>query len=331
MKKTTRVNIIIVTFNGLNYTKLAIKSLLNYTDYNCYLTIIDNGSTDGTIEYLESIKPSKYVKEIKIVKNKENIGFGGGILMGSKLFDTEYVCASNNDLFFSKNWLSKMVNIMDSNTEIGILGPLSPVIWCKHPYSVDDTRKVMAGLSEKLSVSEELSQYCYGKRYDTFVKDLLATNSSPIKYFEGPPSHIMGFLTLIRKSAAEKSGGILDLHFQFGSDDTDLSWRLFQNGYKLAVTSDVYIHHFKHRSFKVNKIDHNKVFSKINIDFFNIWYPTIEKFLIKEINNGVNVNEKMLDEKHYDYWVLRRLNETITFWKDNQLIPHSHIKVNVRY
>ena len=66
-----KLSIITLTLNKLDYTKKFIKSLFEYTkDFE--LIIVDNGSTDGTVEYLETLD------NIKLIKNSENKGFSAG-------------------------------------------------------------------------------------------------------------------------------------------------------------------------------------------------------------------------------------------------------------
>ena len=86
-----KLSVITLTLNKLEYTKKFIKSLQKYTkDFE--LIIVDNGSTDGTVEYLESLD------FIKLIKNSENKGFSAGNNQGIAIAEGEYIGFLNNDI-----------------------------------------------------------------------------------------------------------------------------------------------------------------------------------------------------------------------------------------
>ena len=70
-----KLSIITLTLNKLDYTKNFIESLKKYTrDFE--LIIVDNGSSDGTVEYIKSMP------EVKLIQNSENLGFSKVIIRG---------------------------------------------------------------------------------------------------------------------------------------------------------------------------------------------------------------------------------------------------------
>lgn len=194
------------------------------------------------------------------------------------------------------------------------MGPLRPVPWCKHPYVNKSTDRVLEGLDDSLSPEDELSEYCMTSNYERFVKDVIVTNNFHLKYFTGPPIHIVTCCALLRSKIIDKVGGIADLDYKvFGAEDTDLSWRISTNGYHIAVTSDVYVHHFKHKSSGKNKLDRNKFLRKNNLIFYRKWKDVIRNFLDEEVNKGVDIIKLLSDESSYEYWFLRRLSENIGY------------------
>lgn len=323
MKAT--VNLIMVTWNAFEYTKLTLNSLKENTKYTDYvLTIIDNASTDGTQEFLEELKKSKRFNKLIVVLNKSNVGYGGAILQGSKLVESKYVCALNNDLLFSNGWLEAMITEMENNPSLGLLGPLRPAPFCNHPYTKDNTNIVIEAISNDLSIKEELNKYTFDTEFNIFVEDLLNSNQGSLIEFTGPPIHIVGCCFLVNMGIAEKSGGIIDPQFPLGCEDTDLSWRISTNGYKIGVTKKTYVHHFKHKSFnkrfETNKNERLEMYSKINKLFYKKWSNEIKKFINNQLAKGIDVDRLMNDEGDYKYWFLRRLNENIGFWEEGKLI-----------
>jgi len=99
-----KLSIITLTYNKLEYTKKFIESLYKYTN-DFELIIVDNGSTDGTVEYLKS-KP-----EIKLILNTENLGFSKGNNQGIEIAQGEYIGFLNNDILLYPNWFEACENV----------------------------------------------------------------------------------------------------------------------------------------------------------------------------------------------------------------------------
>ena len=118
------VSIITRTFNRLEYTVKNVQGIYELAGTNDYEhIIIDQGSTDGTREWLSSLDTEKYYN-IKIQLNKKNSGDAGGMSDGFKISNenSEYVMQFDGDCEpLSNNFLRKIVRIMDNNDDIGIL------------------------------------------------------------------------------------------------------------------------------------------------------------------------------------------------------------------
>lgn len=110
-----KLSIITLTYNKLDYTKKYIESLFKYTkDFE--LIIVDNGSTDGTVEYLKAIK------EIKLILNKENQGFSKGNNQGLEIAEGKYIGFLNNDILLSQNWFEEIEKVFQ-NENAGFVSP----------------------------------------------------------------------------------------------------------------------------------------------------------------------------------------------------------------
>ena len=117
------VSIVMLTYNQLDDTKLCVESLFKHTaDVNYELIFVDNGSTkDDTIAYLDNLK--KEHKNIKTIYNKENLGFACANNQGIELAEGDYVLLLNNDVILTDGWLSRMINIAESDSKIGVVAP----------------------------------------------------------------------------------------------------------------------------------------------------------------------------------------------------------------
>ncbi|MDH3502907.1 MAG: glycosyltransferase [Nitrospirota bacterium] len=115
------VNIGMVTFNRLDFTKAAITALLQYTCFPHVITVVDNGSTDGTPEYLQALHQQGFITHLILLP--ENVGIAkASNLAWSQAPDAEYYLKLDNDIVIQKpGWLSNMVDVIDRIPELGAI------------------------------------------------------------------------------------------------------------------------------------------------------------------------------------------------------------------
>ena len=125
------IAIIIVNWNGLKDTVECIHSLKKISYANYEIILVDNGSEDGSVNYLEG----DHCLSVRLIKNKENLGFTGGNNIGIQIaiedgFD--YILLLNNDtLIEDTDFLTKMVQPLESDKEVGFA---CPTILYNEPY-----------------------------------------------------------------------------------------------------------------------------------------------------------------------------------------------------
>ncbi len=116
---TRPVAIIILTWNGLEYTKRCLETLRKNTDHPDYRIIaVDNGSTDGTQGCLEQ------QHDLTVVLNGANLGFAKGNNQGIAAADpaADVVLLNNDTEIHQPDWLSKLQEAAYSAPEIGLVG-----------------------------------------------------------------------------------------------------------------------------------------------------------------------------------------------------------------
>ena len=122
--KESSVNLVVATYNRLALTRQSLDSLYTTpsTDIDYMITVIDNGSSDGTKEYLKELFDAKKITTLILLK--DNIGVSRGQNVGWKLFENaKYYAKLDNDVVFTKNnWLNDVLNVLDNSPEIGALG-----------------------------------------------------------------------------------------------------------------------------------------------------------------------------------------------------------------
>ncbi|MBO6088297.1 glycosyltransferase, partial [bacterium] len=113
-----KLSIITLTYNNLEYTRNFIKSLYENTkDFE--LILVDNGSTDGTVEYLKSLP----YNNIKFIFNEKNLGFPKGNNQGLEIAEGEYIGFLNNDILLSSNWFEGVEFVFKNETDAAFVSP----------------------------------------------------------------------------------------------------------------------------------------------------------------------------------------------------------------
>lgn len=118
MSNVIVLSICIVSWNSIQSLKKCIESILNEcSKIKKEIIVIDNNSDDETVTILEEIFPS-----VIIINNKENIGFGRAHNIGIKKCRGKYILILNPDMIVSKYSLIKMINCIEQDKYIGVLG-----------------------------------------------------------------------------------------------------------------------------------------------------------------------------------------------------------------
>jgi len=121
MKINEIITLALTTFNRIDFTKQTIENIYDTTKSNFNLIIIDNGSTDNTVEYLNSLKYSN----LKLVLSNENHGIAIarniGVYLSDKLNTDWYVCL-DNDILLPDNAIEKCIDILKNNKDFSMIG-----------------------------------------------------------------------------------------------------------------------------------------------------------------------------------------------------------------
>ena len=109
----------IVTFNNISTIAKTLETIFAQTkgvDFKLY--VLDNGSNDGTTEFIEQNYP-----EVTMIKSEKNVGFGAGHNVIINMIDSKYHAVINPDIVLNENVIGKLTDYMDENPEIGLLSP----------------------------------------------------------------------------------------------------------------------------------------------------------------------------------------------------------------
>ncbi len=131
-KHVPLVSVIIVNYNGRAFLEKCISSLFAQSYPNVEIILVDNASSDDSINYLRKEFPS-----IKIIANKENIGFAKGNNIGIKAANGELIATLNNDTEVSTQWLDELVKAVTSDEKVGMCA--SKMLFMKNPEFINST------------------------------------------------------------------------------------------------------------------------------------------------------------------------------------------------
>ncbi|MBN1872339.1 MAG: glycosyltransferase [Candidatus Omnitrophica bacterium] len=116
--KNDGVSIVIAVCNMLGFTRLCLDYIVKNTVVPFELVIVDNGSTDGTQEYIKDLSREL---DINYIRNDANLGPILAVNQGIRQSKYDYICQMHNDVvIFEKGWLGKIVSIMKKDPSIGI-------------------------------------------------------------------------------------------------------------------------------------------------------------------------------------------------------------------
>ena len=245
-KINRKVSIVILTWNGVELTKRCLDSLMKsegISDVN--IIIVDNGSTDGTIDYLEGLD------FITLLKNDENLGYAKGVNRGILAADDDSdIILLNNDTEFNDFlWLIKLFNTANESNKYGVTGV-----------------KILQGTTDIL-------QHCGAYLpLDTFWGQQITGGEIDVGQYSGiHECESVVFACAYIKNDVIKEIGLLEEKFFAYFEDTDYCLRAKRAGYKIIINGDITISHFESSSTKVNGVSHSKIFLKSQETFKQLW------------------------------------------------------------
>ena len=112
-------SIIIATCNGITLTKRCLESIRRCTPEQHEIICVDNGSTDGTVDLLQS------AADIELIENSVNRGMPAAINQGLRVAAADFIVLLNNDVVVTPGWLGRMLAILSQDHKIGLVGPCS--------------------------------------------------------------------------------------------------------------------------------------------------------------------------------------------------------------
>jgi GT2 family glycosyltransferase len=241
-----------LNYNALEMTKMCVSSLFKNTDYPFNLILVDNASSEpGTKEFLDSlVKEHKNV--IVHVNEVPDSGFAEGNNIGLSYSTNELVLLANNDLlFFRKDWLRKLVEVMAKDEKIALVAP-------KLIYPNDTIQHAGTYI---------VPSFILNKPENTIVWEHIGRFQDRMKYsFTREIGGVTFACVLARKSILGK----LDESYKIGTyEDNQKCVEILEKGYKIVYCGESEVYHYEsytqlrrpREQFEPQRIENYKLFN----------------------------------------------------------------------
>ncbi|NEN24861.1 glycosyltransferase [Cryomorpha ignava] len=252
----TDLTVVIVNYNVSYFLEQCLHSVLRASEnMDCEVFVVDNDSVDGSVEMVRQKFPW-----VKLIANKENLGFSKANNQAMKIASGRYVLLLNPDTLVEEDTFVKSVEFMDSHPDAGGLGV--KMIDGKGRFLPESKRGLptpavafykIFGLSALFPKSKVFGQYHLGYLDKDEIHEI------PI---------LSGAFILMRKETLDKVGLLDEAFFMYG-EDIDLSYRIVLGGYKNYYFPDTRIIHYKGESTKKSSVNYVFVFYRAMLIFAN--------------------------------------------------------------
>jgi len=249
-----KISVVILTYNNIQLTKDCLHSLLHNDYPNLEIIIVDNASTDGTPAYL--IKLTEQHSPLKLILNDKNLGFSAGNNLGLKSSTGDYLVMLNNDTIMTPGALLTMMRHLQSNTRIGLIGPVTNNI----------------GNEAKIDINYSNTAEMYPLAFNYIVQKM------------GEKIYLanIAFFCVMMPRKVFEHVGLLDENFGLGFfEDDDYCRRVEQNGWKIACAEDAFVHHHLSASFNKLKRREKRTLFEVNKAYYESkwgkWQPHIQR------------------------------------------------------
>jgi GT2 family glycosyltransferase/glycosyltransferase involved in cell wall biosynthesis/tetratricopeptide (TPR) repeat protein len=224
------VSIIILTHNQIEHTRRCLTSIESSTPESHEIIVVDNGSTDGTVEFLQQRAAGH--ASTRVIYNDTNCGFATGNNQGLAVARGQFVLLLNNDTVVNKGWLGRMLSVFERYPEAGLVGPVSNCV---------------SGLQLVKGVS-----YQDLRQMDEFAAQWAVEHAGHTQEV----NRLVGFCLMARRGVVERIGG-LDERFGSGNfEDDDFCLRAGHVGFKARIALDAFVHHAGSATFNGARIDY---------------------------------------------------------------------------
>ncbi len=200
------ISIVVVNWNGKKWLEKCLSSLIAQTHKNLEVILVDNGSSDDSVEFIKSNYP-----EVILVKSDKNLGFAGGNNLGIDQSKGKYILLLNTDTWVDNNFVERIYHKFLSS-KVDIIAP------------------------KEVNYEGEEFDYSDNKTIDIFGHPFFIKGKVKNSFY------LKGVCLFFKRSLYDKTHG-LDNNFFMYSEETDWFWRLNFLNKKFILVNDLYVYH----------------------------------------------------------------------------------------
>ena len=261
-----KLSVIIVNYNVKHFLEQALLSVQYAAEgIDTEIFVVDNNSTDSSIEMLQSRFPN-----VNLIQNKINTGFAVANNQAYSFCKGEYILLLNPDTVVSEDTFKKCISKMDSNLNLGGLGV----------KAIDGSGFFLP--ESKRGFPTPWVAFCKAFGLAAFFPKSKLFNHYYLGFLSPDVSNeieiLVGSFMFLRKAAIEKIGILLDESYFMYGEDIDLSYRILKSGYKNYYLADTSIIHYKGESTKKGSLNYVRtfynamiIFARKNLPRSNAW------------------------------------------------------------
>lgn len=235
---TATVSVVIPNWNGISYLPECLAALRRQTVKDFEVIVIDNGSTDGSVAFIEEEH-----SWVKLIELRENAGFAAACNMGIRLAEGSYIALLNNDTEVAPGWLGALVAAAERDGTIGMVA--SKILLDPASREIDSVGMLLYpdGIGRQRGRGERDSG-SYETEEEVFYPSACAA---------------------LYRSSLLKEIGLLDEDFFAYVEDTDLGLRARLAGAKAVLAPAAVVHHKysgtggKYSTFKAFHVERNRI------------------------------------------------------------------------
>jgi hypothetical protein len=233
-----RVAIVVLNYNGEDLLTQFFQSIQDFLDQQTDLILVDNDSLDDSVEIIKNFQSSNSNLQIKLIRNKKNLGFSGGNNQGISYAlkqDYDYIMLLNNDVLVKNKFWQPMIDYLEDNKNVGLI---SPKIYFATGYETHKSKYQQDELGQVI-------WYAGGKiDWDNIIASHLGVDKVDNGQFDR--AQATDFATgccLMAPTKVWQETGLLDDRYYLYYEDSDYSQQVKQAGYQVHFVPKAVIWH----------------------------------------------------------------------------------------
>ena len=255
------VAVLVLNWNGRTLLQQFLPSWLAHTPDYADLIIVDNGSTDDSVSFLQ-----EHYRDVHLLAFEENLGFAGGYNRAIEELDYQTVILLNSDVELTSGWLDQPMRLLNSSPEIAAI---QPTLRAQRSPKDFEYAGAAGGFIDRLGYP-----FCRGRIFDTIEEDRGQYADSVDLFWAS------GACLIIRRAVYREVGG-LDTLFFAHQEEIDLCWRLNARGWRIASAPQSIVYHVGGASLSADSP--RKVFlnfrNNLLMIYKNLPAPTLHRVL----------------------------------------------------